>query len=596
MTAKPTNRLNIVVNVAILVTLGALLLSPTGVLRRWFDDWRKSSEQSQLVRAAWDELIEQANIISGGPASQDTVVEFTDYECPFCRTAEPALRAAVANGLTLAVLHLPLEQIHPRAHEAATAAVCADEQGAFANVHHSLLAKDNWTEEGGWEGFAEANGVPEPTSFVDCMKSAYAERRVAAHLALAVRLGVNGTPAFVTNSSVEMGADGLRSVLERAGTASAPEYEMDRIVFESADFPHDAVSALGSLVDGLMLAPDRILLADSRAASLLFIDLDDHSVTAVGHRGDGPGDFRSLWAVGRAQPSGIFTHDPVGAKVTLFADDGSLVRALTYNPLTFRGHVMVPRPIGAYADGTVVFRDADPMFTERPEGPYREKFEYLLMMPDESRTTIAEAPGREMVRRNFNASTFSAYEKPFSYSSLDATVEDLVLVADTESGDVTGYDHAGNVVSTFSFGPGTPVSRAIDARWREERIATEEKESRAVATSTVPVASELLGAFGGTGDGEEEFYRTAEGNAVTPAMARMLVDGDGRVWVQRFTLPGAETVVWQRWHRGEGRIDGTIRIPSEYKLLDAIGDRVLLRSTDEFDVPHATVSTLRVAR
>ena len=202
-----------------------------------------------------------------------------------------------------------------------------------------------------------------------------------------------------------------------------------------------------------------------------------------------------------------------------------------------------------------------------------------------------------MVRRNYGNMSFNTYEKPFSYSSLEAVVGDLVIVANTESGNVFAYDRSGDVVIEFSFGRGVPVSREIDMRWREEKIARSQEGSRSGLPADAPAGvAGLLSGLRGMGSDTEEFYRDAEGNTVTPALSHMLVDGDGRVWVQRYPLPGAETAAWQRWRPGEDGLDALIRLPADHTLLDALGNRVLLRTTDEFDVPQAIVATLRPVR
>ncbi len=541
-------------------------------------------------------MIDQATIISNHPNPTDTVVMFIDYECPFCRSAEPALQRAVAGGLAIALLHLPLERIHPRAREAASAAVCAEELGMFADIHHALMDKDEWMEGGRWEEFADENGVSDTKAFVACMESEPTSSRVAANVALAALLGVKGTPTFITDTGIEAGGEGLRSVLSRVGTAPLQErYTLQDIVFVSVDFPHEGVSMIGRLSGGLMLDLHRIVLADGMALSLFIVDTSSGEVTTVGRRGEGPGDFQRIRAIGRADPGGFFVDDFVNARVTLFADDGSLIDAVTYNPLSFRGHAMIPRPIGVHADGAVVFRDADPMFSERADGPYRGKISYLALMPDGSQVGIAEADGREVVRRNYGTTAFNTYEKPFSYSALAAVAGDLVLVADTESGNVSAYNRSGDAVMTFSFGPGVPVSREADRLWREEKIVR--REERDGIPADVPAGvSQLLGGLRGMGRDEEEFYKSAEGNTVAPALARMLVDGDGWAWVQRYTLPGADTAVWQRWHLGENRLDGILELPTDYRLLDARGDRVLLRATDELGVPKAILATLKATR
>ena len=345
-----------------------------------------------------------------------------------------------------------------------------------------------------------------------------------------------------------------------------------------------------------MLGPTRIVLADGTAASIHFVDIHSGAVETVGRRGDGPGEFRQLRAVGRAS-NGIFADDPVQARVTLFNNTGELTDVVTYDPTSFRGKVIIPRPIGTFADGAIIFRDSDPLFSERPDGPYRERIEYLALLPDGSRTSIAEAPGREMVRRNLGPAAFAAYEKPFWYSSLETVLDQLVVVADTETGNVVAHDRTGEAVMEFGFGAGVLVSEDADERWREERIArSKEAGRRNLPADAPPGASALLSGLRGMGADEEDFYRSAEGNATAPALSRILVDGDGRVWARRYSLPGAETAIWQRWRPGEPELDGMLRLPAAYRFLGASGDRVLLRAADDLGVQRAVVYTLKGSR
>lgn len=599
MSKTAPSRLNTMVNVAILITIAILLFGPTGPLGRRISDWRTNAQQRALVESSWDEIVTQAAILSRDLNASDTIAVFTDYECPFCRDAEPALQQVVASGLALAVLHLPLEQIHPRAREAASAAVCAEERGMFAGVHRTLMETERWRDGDRWSEFADENGIADSEAFVECMASDATSSRVMANGALAAQLGVHGTPTFVTDEGIETGLEGLQSVLSQVGTATlqAP-YELGKVLLESATLPHEEVSELGSLSDGLILDTDRVLLADGQAARLFFVDMRTREVTVMGRKGEGPGDYRGIRAIGRiARADGVFVDDPVGARVTMLTDEGKLIKTITYNPLEFRGHVMIPRPLSVDADGTIVFRDADPMFSERPAGAFREKISYLALAADGSRTLIAEAPGRELVREDYEGTTFSNHEKPFSYSSLEAVAGDLVLVADTETGDVAAYNRAGDVTMEFSFGPGVPVTSEIDAQWREERVARLRERDRRGARRDAPSGLQaLLDGLGGAMSGEQDFYRTAEGNAVTPALSRMLVDGDGMVWAQRFTLPGADTSVWQRWRPGADGLAAILDLPVGYRLLDALGDRVLLRVTDAFGVPSAIVATIREVR
>lgn len=587
------SRLNTVVNIAILATILILLFGPTGPIGQWFTGWRADSQQRTLVESSWDDLIQHATIISKTPSPADTVVMFTDYECPFCRSVEPSVQLAVAGGVAIALLHLPLEQIHLRAREAASAAICAEERGKLADVHRALMESEEWMAGEHWEAFADENGILEPEAFVACMASEETSDRVTATIALAARLGVTGTPAFVLDTGIELGADGIQAVLSLVGTAMPKtSYELNEVAFVSVESPHEGVSTIGRLTGGLMLDQNRIVLADGMSLRLFFVNIDSGEVRTVGGQGDGPGEFRRIRSIGRTARGAVFVDDFVRARVTVFADDGSLIDVASYDPLGFRGGIMVPRPISVHADGAIIFRDSDPLFSERPNGPYRERINYVALMPDGSRALITEASGLERVRRNYGSTRFNVYDRPFSYSVLETVTDDLVIVADTESGNASAFDRHGEVVMAFSFGRGVPVSEEANRLWREDRIARTEHRNN---PANVPAdARQLLGGMGGMEEDEKEFYRSAEGNAVAPSLSDILVDGEGRLWAQRYVLPSDDTALWHRRLPGQAGLDSIVELPSDQQLLDAFGDRVLLRTTDDFGVPRAVVATLRM--
>ncbi|MYE16054.1 MAG: thioredoxin domain-containing protein [Gemmatimonadetes bacterium] len=203
-----------------MATILILLFGPMGPLRRWYTDLRAASEQRALVASSWNELVSLATVIANEPAPSDTVAMFTDYQCPFCRSIEPALVQAVDGGLAIALLHLPLDLMHPRARDAASAAVCAEEHGVFQEVHHGLMSTDEWMDDGMWENFVQEVGAPDVPALIACMESERTSDRLTESTTLAGRLGIRGTPTFVTKEGVESGVDGLASVLAQVGTTS----------------------------------------------------------------------------------------------------------------------------------------------------------------------------------------------------------------------------------------------------------------------------------------------------------------------------------------------------------------------------------------
>ena len=137
----------------------------------------------------------------GRPDAPVTMVEFTDYQCPYCRRFEaetfPRLkRVYVDTGkLRFIVRDLPLE-IHSSAQPAAVAAHCAAEQGKFWPMHAALLAVAADLSPAGLKRQARAIGLDMPL-FESCQGAGKYIAAIGRNAMQARELGFNGTPAFV---------------------------------------------------------------------------------------------------------------------------------------------------------------------------------------------------------------------------------------------------------------------------------------------------------------------------------------------------------------------------------------------------------------
>ncbi|HVI00241.1 MAG TPA: thioredoxin domain-containing protein [Enhygromyxa sp.] len=149
-----------------------------------------------------------------GPADAPVViVEFVDYQCPYCMKAHaeiiPALREQFPNDLRVEIRHLPLE-IHPAAAAAARAAITAHEQGKFGEFHEALFVASEAKQSLGFSTFmsaAEQLGL-DRERFERDFQTRKVSDQLAADVLLARRLGVQGTPGFFVNGRY---VDGARS-------------------------------------------------------------------------------------------------------------------------------------------------------------------------------------------------------------------------------------------------------------------------------------------------------------------------------------------------------------------------------------------------
>jgi protein-disulfide isomerase len=130
-----------------------------------------------------------------------TMVEFTDYQCPFCREFQAKTFALIKKNyidtgkLRFIVRDLPLE-FHSSARPAAEAAHCAAEQGKFWEMHHALLSGEDPLANGGIDRRAKEQGL-DLDRLHACIKASRYDAAIARNAATADAIGIHGTPAFV---------------------------------------------------------------------------------------------------------------------------------------------------------------------------------------------------------------------------------------------------------------------------------------------------------------------------------------------------------------------------------------------------------------
>ena len=138
-----------------------------------------------------------------------TIVEFSDFQCPFCARLLPTLERAkrdYAGKLRIVYRHFPLDAIHPHAQKAAEAASCAREQGKFWELHDLMFAEQDSLEVPALKEMARRLGL-DGAAFDRCLDSDRYYAAVRADLRAGTAAGVTGTPAlFVNGRSLGGGA------------------------------------------------------------------------------------------------------------------------------------------------------------------------------------------------------------------------------------------------------------------------------------------------------------------------------------------------------------------------------------------------------
>lgn len=127
------------------------------------------------------------------------LVEFSDFQCPYCKDMEAtlqALREQYPGRVSVVYRHLPL-RIHPHSREAAIAAECAGAQHRFTAYHDLLFERQDSIGLTSWERFAVEAGVLDTAAFHSCRGSSWARQRLTEDSAAAARIQATGTPSLV---------------------------------------------------------------------------------------------------------------------------------------------------------------------------------------------------------------------------------------------------------------------------------------------------------------------------------------------------------------------------------------------------------------
>jgi protein-disulfide isomerase len=149
-----------------------------------------------------------ADPVLGSTAAPVTIVEFSDFQCPFCQSVAPTLkrvRETYGDKVRIVWKDYPLTQIHPQAFKAGEAAHCAGEQGKYWEYHDRLFANQQALQADSLKKYAADLGL-DTAKFNACVDTSKYGDRVREGVAQGSRLGVNSTPTVYINGRMLSGA------------------------------------------------------------------------------------------------------------------------------------------------------------------------------------------------------------------------------------------------------------------------------------------------------------------------------------------------------------------------------------------------------
>ena len=172
------------------------------------DALRGKTDVSILLQPPSVHVDYDAARVKGNPNAPVTIVEFTDFQCPFCRKSEETLKTLLSKydgRVKLAFLDFPLAEIHGQAAGAAEAARCAGEQGKFWEYHDRLFVDQSKLDEASLVGHAQSLHLDE-SAFRSCLASGKFKQDIQGNREEGIEAGVTGTPAFFINGVFLSGA------------------------------------------------------------------------------------------------------------------------------------------------------------------------------------------------------------------------------------------------------------------------------------------------------------------------------------------------------------------------------------------------------
>ncbi|MFL5383034.1 MAG: DsbA family protein [Longimicrobiaceae bacterium] len=199
----------------------ALVVTAALVRRELFPAAAQGPDMRPRAVDNWAQLVSAGQWL-GRRDAPVRIVEFSDFQCPFCARTHPVLEAVRRkhpDRVAVLYRHFPLDAIHPHARPAAAASECAGEQGRFGEFASLLYAQQDSLGAKPWARFAAEAGVGDAAAFDRCVREARTLAAVDRDAKAGAATRIEVTPTLVINGVLHPGAvteAGLDSLVARA--------------------------------------------------------------------------------------------------------------------------------------------------------------------------------------------------------------------------------------------------------------------------------------------------------------------------------------------------------------------------------------------
>jgi protein-disulfide isomerase len=173
----------------------------------FIDELKKKYKTTDNLKAPTVQVATAGRPERGGAKAPVTIVEFSDYQCPFCKRGEESVQKVFetyGDKVRIVFRDYPLP-FHPQARPAAEAANCANDQGKFWEYNKTLFANQSALAEDNLKAYAKDLGL-DTAKFDECFAKKAHSAAIDKDIADGGAAGVNGTPAFFINGRSLSGA------------------------------------------------------------------------------------------------------------------------------------------------------------------------------------------------------------------------------------------------------------------------------------------------------------------------------------------------------------------------------------------------------
>jgi len=528
----------------------------------------------------------------GPEGASVTIMEFSDYECPFCKQMHERIEAVLRSrpqDVALVYRHFPLPY-HEHGYYAARLSECAADQGQFSTAHRLLYEEANVALVAPSE-FAAKLSLPDSQLFVRCAESDEPDPRVEADLAAATELSITAAPAVIINgtylgsppdstqlteiidslilerSSVDSNDRGSliprgpfslgtlsilaipaqlgggspsedppasKALLDPRGQQDLEEWTIvpnPEVTLGMLDGPEEHL--LTAVQSGTVLSTGVIVLAEGNRSfvEIRYFDSSGEFVASASGQGDGPGEFRLLLSVIRLPGDSILALG-LDQRFAIFDAAGTLART---------GRLSLPAvPMDYLHLGNRAIALSTSIPGPTPvEGFHGGSRQVLVTDLDDPEDYHAAGPPVSAGRVYVEGGYF--YPVPFGMESYAAAGGGRVWIGRSDRSEVRGYDQSGelSLVVPHTW-PRRDIGRADRRRYREARLS------------------------GKSGDRLRAVERYLSGGsfpAQMPAFNGLEVDATGNLWVLKYSPVGSH--VDQEWKifDSQGRARARLTIP-----------------------------------